>query len=147
MLPIRYGKKHAISNYCIETCNMSIQNIKSRLFKVTKELVKLNKTQPYLFDIHKDLVKAWAQHGGLIYSPAAAFVSCVGQFGVEEGWSALATAFNGIATIVTVCKLMDDKINICCILDHRAWDGAATGEFYQFLKHRIPKILKEEVCV
>ena len=145
MVPIRYDKNNAISNYCIDASVMPLSTIKSKLFKVNKELIKVKRDHPYVFELHKELVKAWAKHGGLLYSPAAAFVSCVGQFGIQEGRSALATEFNGIPTSVTVCKLENNQVNICCNLDHRAWDGASAGEFYSFLEKEIQTILREEI--
>lgn len=145
MVPIRYDKDNSISNYCLDASIMPLSLIKTKLFKVTKEFIRIKKERPIIFDLHKDLIKAWAKHGGLIHSPAAAVVSCVGQFGIETGWSPIATSFNGIPTVVTVCKLEKGAVNICCTLDHRAWDGYSAGHFYQYLKKEIPKTIKEAV--
>lgn len=114
------------------------RDLKKPLIKAVRSAVEAD-NHP-LKVIADKLLQEWLK-AGFIGSPAGVMISPVGEVGVHQGWAALVPG-NGVPIAVTVGKVRDNGMcNICCAIDHRAFDGRHAGEIYEYLELKILEVL------
>lgn len=130
-----------IRSIIIDPAQMSLKQLKNKLFKSLKALIKAEKSE--FKPLTDQLFSAWCETG-FIASPAGVMISCVGSKGIYKGKPALLTHINGIPSALVIGKVDNHKVWVTAEFDHRANDAHHCSRYYNYLINRVPEILGEE---